>query len=148
MKRDGVGRHVVVAKKSEIDLWLKTAFVEEFLYPPSVSFPKLVIICLYLRIFTVKLYRYGAYCCAGIIIVFNVVFFIMTLTDCTPLAYKWDKSIPGRCLDIIEVYRYVSLPNLFTDIMILVLPLPVIWPLQIGRMQKIGLTFTFLTASV
>lgn len=138
----------MVVTASEMKVGMKITFAEELIYTPSVSFPKLAILCLYLRIFTTKFYRYSTYICAGIILISNVVFFVIALTDCTPLASKWDTSIQGHCIDRVAVYRYVSLPNFLTDLLILGLPLPVIWRLHTGRSQKIGLTITFLTGSM
>ena len=140
------GQHLVTAKPDQITLWLKLDVVEEFIYVPSISFPKLAFLCLYLKVFTAKSFRYTTYATAGIIILSNVTFIIMSGTDCSPFAYKWDKSIPnGHCVDLLAVYRWVSIPNLVTDLITIVLPLPVIWRLHTGRAQKIGLTITFLT---
>lgn len=148
VKYCAAGRHVVVATKGEINTWLKGAFVEELVYYPSVSFPKLAILCLYLRIFTTRFYRYSAHICAWIIISSIVVFIIVSLTACKPLAFKWNKTIQGHCIDQVASYRYVSLPNLITDLIILILPHPVIWHLHTGRIQKVALTITFLTGSM
>lgn len=148
MRHGRAGRHFVVATESEMKVVMKIMAAIELIYTPSVSFPKLAILCLYLRIFTTKFYRYSTYICAGIILISNVVFFVLALTDCTPLASKWDRSIQGHCIYRIALYRYVSLPNLLTDFLMLGLPLPVIWRLHTGRSQKIGLTITFLTGSM
>lgn len=138
----------MVATKSEMEVLMKITAAIELIYTPSVSFPKLAILCLYLRIFTTKFYRYSTYICAGIILISNIVFFVLALTDCIPLASKWDTSLKRQCLDRIALYRYVSLPSLLTDFLIFGLPLPVVWRLHTGRSQKIGLTITFLTGSM
>ena len=71
------------------------------------------------------------------------------LTICTPLDYLWDKSIArGHCINVAAFYRYAPMPNIFTDLAMLLLPLPLIWRLQTSRSTKIGLTFTFLTGSM
>jgi len=50
---------------------------------------------------------------------------------CRPLAYHWDKSIPGgKCGNIMVGYKYFTIPNLLTDIIMLILPLPAIYKLQ------------------
>ncbi|KAL2041445.1 hypothetical protein N7G274_005827 [Stereocaulon virgatum] len=45
-------------------------------------------------------------------------------------------------------YRYISIPNLVTDVVILILPLHVVWHLHAGVAQKIGLTVTFMTGCI
>ncbi|KAL8818167.1 MAG: hypothetical protein Q9191_008000 [Dirinaria sp. TL-2023a] len=50
--------------------------------------------------------------------------------------------------DLIGAYRWASLPNLITDIIMLILSLPLVWKLHIGTSQKVGLSLTFLTGSI
>ena len=134
---------------SELEIWLKLIKAEEFLYLFSATVPKLAILCLYLRIFNTRPYRYAAYSIAVVMMINYVVDIVLALVMCKPIAYSWDKTIPGgRCGDILGAYRWISVPNLATDLAILILPLPVIWTLHTKRSQKIGLTLTFLTGSV
>lgn len=44
--------------------------------------------------------------------------------------------------------RWSTLPNILTDVIMLILPLPSIWNLQLRTPLKIGLTITFLTGSL
>lgn len=39
-------------------------------------------------------------------------------------------------------------PHIVTDLVLLVLPMPTVWSLQMSRARKIGLIITFLTASI
>ena len=140
---------MVTVTANELQIWLKLIVAEEFLYLLSATVPKLAILCLYLRIFTTKPYRYAAYAIAGVMILNYIVDVIIALTMCKPIAYSWDKTIPGGyCGDIMAAYRYISVPNLVTDVAMLVLPLPVIWRLNTKLSQKIGLTLTFMTGSL
>ena len=113
-------------------------------------FPKLAILCLYLRLFTQKIYRYASYLLIGILITTAIVNSISAGVSCTPFAYNWDKTIPGgRCFpDINAWYLWVSFPNIVTDVFMLILPLPVIWKLQMSRKNKLGLTMVFCTGSM
>lgn len=133
----------------ELEIWLKLIFAEEFLYLFSATIPKLAILCLYLRIFATRPYRYATYGIAGVMILNYIVDVIIALIMCKPIAFSWDKAIPGgRCGDIMAAYRWISVPNLVTDVAILILPLPMIWGLHAKLSQKIGLTLTFVTASL
>ncbi|MCJ1438932.1 hypothetical protein MMC27_008322 [Xylographa pallens] len=145
----GMGRHVVAVTTNQLILWLKLEVVEEYLYIISVTLPKLCILALYLRIFTTKSYRWAAYGIAGVLILNLITNIILSSLLCQPYAFNWDKTIlGGSCIDLIAVYRWVSIPNLVTDMAILALPLPIIWRLHTNRRQKIGLTITFLTGSL
>lgn len=71
--------------------------------------------------------------------------FVITF-QCAPVAYAWDKGIEGgTCINQLDFFRYVAVPNILTDVCMLVLPLPEIWNLQLSRLQKVGLTAIFLS---
>ena len=149
MKYAGVGRHVTTLTKGQVTLLLKFVVFEQFTYPVSITLPKLSILWLYLRIFTVRSFRYTTFAVLGVVIVTYITGLIMTLTLCTPFAFTWDKSIPdGHCADNTAAYRYISVPNIATDLAMLMLPLPAIWNLHASKMQKTGLTIIFLAGSV
>ncbi len=149
VKYGGAGRHVVTVTQGELVAWLKLIFAEEFLYLLSALLPKLAILCLYLRIFTQRRYRNATYGIAIVMFLNWLTGCLMGLLICKPVAYSWDKTIPGGyCGDIMAAYRWASLPNLITDVAMLLLPMPVIWNLHTGLSQKIGLTLTFITGSM
>ena len=142
----GAGRHYVTVSAEQFVLWNKLIFAEEFTYIVSTAFPKLAILALYMRVFTTRFYRWTVYVLATIILLTVVVDFVLALVICKPVAYNWDFNIPGGyCADKMGPYRWISIPNIVTDLVMLVLPLPVIWRLQTRRTNKIGLTVTFLT---
>lgn len=60
VKYAGLGRHLISLDRKEISTALKLFVTMQFTYVPSVTFPKLSILALYLRIFTTKAYRYAA----------------------------------------------------------------------------------------
>ena len=140
---------MATVSKQELAMWLKLATAEEFLYTVSITLPKLCILALYLRIFTPRPCRLATYLVGGVIMVQCVACIIAELAYCQPFEYNWDKTIPGGgCGDILALYRWVSVPNLVTDLAILVIPQKIIWDLHTGKTQKIKLVLTFLTGSV
>ncbi|KAF4634933.1 hypothetical protein G7Y89_g3164 [Cudoniella acicularis] len=142
----GDGRHIVAITPEEFNTWLKLFVVAMFDYGPSVTFPKLSILCLYLRIFNTKPYRYSVYAIATILISTCLASWVAVFCLCTPYNYTWDKSIPGgHCIDQNKEFTWISFPNIVTDVAMVLLPLPVIWKLHTSRNQKIGLLISFLT---
>ncbi|KAJ4302827.1 hypothetical protein N0V90_001718 [Kalmusia sp. IMI 367209] len=68
---------------------------------------------------------------------------------CKPFAYNWDKSIPGgKCIDLVAAYRWVSFPNILTDLALMALCFPSIYTVQLPLITKIGLFATFGIGSV
>ena len=55
---------------------------------------------------------------------------------CTPVQAFWDPSVKGTCIPNIPQWYINAAGNIFTDIMVLTLPLPIIGRLNLGRSQK------------
>ena len=69
--------------------------------------------------------------------------------QCSPVPYAWDKSIyGGNCIDVASFYVCASIPNVVTDVAILLLPLPMIFKLHTNQSQKVGLSIVFLLGTM
>lgn len=148
----GAGRRALalyMQDPEKITTWLKLDKSEEYIYMASITFPKLAILALYMRIFTTQRYLIATYFTGGLIIVTFLIGIVMSSLICVPFAYHWNKNIPGgQCGDIMAAYRYISVPNITTDFLTLILPLPAIWKLHVDTGVKIGLFITFAFGSL
>lgn len=110
---------------------------------------KISILLFYIRIFSFRNFRILAYIVGGIVISHGIGVFFAAIFQCSPITYTWDKTIiGGSCFDQEAFYRYVSPPNIVTDVLILVMPLPYVWKLQTQVEQKVALTGVFLLGSL
>lgn len=152
VKYGGVGRHIAFwaeTEPSKILLWAKILTVVEFFYTAAFTFPRLSILAMYMRIFTAKIYRITVYILGLVMIALYISTIFISFFKCRPFAYSWDKSIHGgHCININKAYQWITFPNILTDAVILILPLPVIWRLHVSKNQKLGLTVTFLAGSM
>ena len=63
---------------------------------------------------------------------------------CFPFAYLWDKSIiDGTCSNLPVAYVASSIINLLLDVVVIVLPMPVLWALRIPTSKKIAISAMF-----
>lgn len=86
-----------------------------------------------------------AYLVGSIVLGLGIAVFFETIFQCSPIAYGWDSTIGhGKCIDQTLFYRAISPINVFTGVLILVMPIPLIWRLQVPRGQKVALTAVFL----
>ncbi|MCJ1284086.1 hypothetical protein MMC26_003417 [Xylographa opegraphella] len=149
----GVGRHesvLAVLDPVRITNWAKSLVAVECIYCTAVVFPKLSILGFYLRIFTTKPYRIVAWILSGLMLANLFAAIIVSLTACIPLAARWDPSAyPNAvCINVMNYWRWISFANMFTDVAMLILPLPAVWKLHASRNTKFGLTLVFLTGSL
>lgn len=56
--------------------------------------------------------------------------------SCTPIPSYWDRSIPGTCLDSNLLGWMNAIGNIVTDLIVLILPIPVVWRLNLKRGRK------------
>jgi len=69
---------------------------------------------------------------------------IVVVVPCLPLRKFWDRTIPGKCINI-EAYFTASLvTNIATDLVLLIFPVPIIWHLRLFTAQKIAAYAAFV----
>ena len=147
----GVGRHysTLTVSDDERIIYFKLQIAVQFQYLWAVSLPRLSILGLYLRVFALKTkYLRAVYLTMAIVVLNLIILTMVCLLFCRPFAGYWDTGLPGQCGDIVALYRWISIPKIVVDIVILALPLPVIWQIPNGLSQKIGFTITFFTGSL
>lgn len=105
---------------------------------------KTSIIDFYLTLFSVnRRFRLIAWVWISIVLAFGVGVVLQTFLLCRPFAKTWNPALPGRCGSLVEAVIGTSAVNVAVDIGIILLPMPMIWNLQMARSRKIALTFTF-----
>ena len=64
--------------------------------------------------------------------------------ECNPIHKVWDRRIPGSCFDLgASWYAYAAF-NTICDLIIIIMPMPAIWRLQLKWTQKVSLAAVFL----
>ena len=95
------------------------------------------------------MFRIFAYIVGAIVLGHGLGVLLAAIFQCSPIAHTWDRTIAGgSCFNQEAFYRYVSLPNIMTDVLILVMPLPYVWKLHTRIGQKVALTGVFLLGSL
>ena len=97
----------------------------------------------YIRIFPQKLVRFISWLIIAVSIAWIIMQAFLIPFQCTPPEYFWDKDIEGSCINSTVSYIATSTLNVFTLLVTLVLPIPVVWKLQMSRMKKVGLIIAF-----
>ena len=68
-----------------------------------------------------------------------------TIFECVPVRAEWDKNIRNaRCQSFRELALGSGISNLILDVMFLLLPVIMVWQLQISKIIKVSLTGIFL----
>ncbi|KAI9817082.1 MAG: hypothetical protein M1826_001664 [Phylliscum demangeonii] len=110
---------------------------------------KLSILALYLRIFSSSFgNRWAIRAVLVFVSLWTVYSFLQTLLLCIPIAKAWDLSMRGgRCLVVKWPSILNGAMNAATDLLVLVLPIPMVMRLQMGTRQKTGMLAIVLMGS-
>jgi hypothetical protein len=140
----GAGRRAADQDLETLVRLAKLFKAEEMIYISSVMLPKLVVLSLYIRLFMDPVRRLS-YLTGAFVIASFLAGLLTWGFACQPFAFNWNKTIVGgHCINSHKQYAYFSIPNLVSDVAIILLPLHPLWNLQVPRSTKIGLLFTFL----
>jgi hypothetical protein len=149
VKFAGTGRHQIILDPTKITQHYKGIMINELVQPAAVAFPKVCVVLLFLHVFTNPYERIAAKALIAVILASWLSYTLAACFQCMPFAYNWDKSIPGgRCFNLGAFANSSSVPNIVTDVLILLLPMRTVIQLEISMGKKMGLLLIFLTGSV
>lgn len=95
------------------------------------------------RIFSVPGFRIAAYvvmACSGAWMLQTM---LVPIFLCAPISYQWDPTVDGACGSSVVAFTSVSVMDIITDALVLLLPLRPLARLQIQRAYKIALLVVF-----
>lgn len=117
--------------------FLQSAYVATIFYAPMTLAIKLSLLTLIARIFSPYKKRiYGIYVLGGLLVLYYLVSLILKIRICWPIAAYWQGD-QSKCLDQSAVITADSIISTVTDAIILLLPLPLTWSLQLPTMKKL-----------
>ncbi|THZ06221.1 hypothetical protein D6C95_02499 [Aureobasidium pullulans] len=153
LSQNGYGALVSTLSDKQLARALMWFWWAQVMYKLTIWPTKLSILFLYLRVFgdTPNVTSFGvnfrkfAYGLMAFSAVFCVITLIVNVLTCIPVKHYWDKNSSGHCgVDPFSWWLSQSLLNTISDILILVLPMPLVKNLlQIPARQKLGLCLVF-----
>ncbi|CEL04883.1 hypothetical protein ASPCAL06007 [Aspergillus calidoustus] len=116
----------------------------QFLWVLSLSCTKISILFLYLRIFPVRWLVWSSWVTISVIVAWAIATILAGCLICRPFAFNWDQTIPGgKCGNQVTSFTVTGVINLVTDFIVLVLPMPSLYRLQMATYKKATLIAVF-----
>ncbi len=107
---------------------------------------KLSFLILFYRVFGVNRYfRWAVYSVLGIWTAYAITNTLIIIFQCTPVYKAWDLEVNGYCLDLVKLGVSSGYINIFTDLLILILPIPMVWSLQLSSGVRLAVVAIFAT---
>ncbi|KAF7587763.1 hypothetical protein BBP40_006723 [Aspergillus hancockii] len=143
------GHHIQVLTKHEFTAIWKLLFSHVILYAFCVTCTKTSIIMFYNRIFNL---HYSLYFVMFFILGYFLAVVITINVACHPIPYFWEQytspqTTTGTCIDIPRFFFGNGIAAVLVDIMILAVPVPVIWNLQMPKSQRMAVISILLLGS-
>ncbi|KAF4254492.1 hypothetical protein CNMCM8812_004744 [Aspergillus fumigatus] len=117
------------------------------LYQASLLTTKASILLQYKRVFSTPRMRFACWCLIGFLAAYGSWTFISAWVTCVPVSKFWHEEQHGYCLDKKALWFSNSAIHIFTDILILVFPMPSLKNLQLPRRQRYALMAVFALGS-
>ncbi|KAI3395580.1 hypothetical protein diail_1092 [Diaporthe ilicicola] len=148
----GLGLHIWAAPPGAMRAYFFGLYIVEFAYVLSLFAVKSSILALYWRIFGAdRRIRWPLAILLSISVAWAVAIIVVILLQCQPISAFWDRfdadppdpSEYNCGVNLHESFLGSSIPNILTDISLIIVPIPFIWKLNLLRSQKMAILGIF-----
>ncbi|KAI0903570.1 hypothetical protein F4824DRAFT_493088 [Ustulina deusta] len=148
----GVGRHVWAAPADSIKVWSLGLFIAEITYTITIVLVKYSTLVFYWHVFgRKKSIRLPIWILSGVTSLWGIAVILVSCFQCFPTRAIWERFDPVHPIKEytcpIDVSGFVignAVPNIITDGLVVLLPLPYVLSLQLRFSQKVALAGIFL----
>ncbi|KAK2030771.1 hypothetical protein LX32DRAFT_637841 [Colletotrichum zoysiae] len=138
----GTGRHHKDINKEDIPKALECWWYCYLFYCLSMVISKMSIAYFLMRITTQKVHRWVVYLAMLFTVISGIIFFFVTLFQCHPISFFWNKDQAGGCVnpDIVIGLAYAySASSVISDFAFAILPAFIVVKLQVPKKTKYAL---------
>ncbi|KAK1752222.1 hypothetical protein QBC47DRAFT_68429 [Echria macrotheca] len=141
----GLGKHIYdFDAASEVPNILCAWWWSFMFYLPALSFTKVSICLLYLSIFPLRWQRWACYSVLVIVVVSSLFTQAAIFTYTIPLSATWDPTVVATYTTSQTTWWITTGFVVATDLLIFLLPIPIVLPLNLPRRQKAAVMGIFL----
>lgn len=141
----GLGLHVEQAlTRGNPHQWLLILWIENLVYNTGLSLVKLSVVLFYFRVFrNVRLYKYALWAASFLVVGWCIGINFLAMFECIPVQAYWQLT-PRRCINNNVAFLGATISNVVVDIVILLLPLPMLWRLHLDTKRRLALSGVFI----
>ncbi|KAK1951970.1 hypothetical protein LY78DRAFT_731711 [Colletotrichum sublineola] len=151
---NGTGKHVWAAPPIATKAWAIGLFISELAYTITLTTVKFSTLLFYWRIFNTRTsIRPRIWIMFGIVSSWCIAVLLVSIFQCIPTNAFWDRYDPVNPMspteftcgvDVNKFFNGNSIPNIITDALVVMLPIPYVLSLQMRKPQKFALLGVFL----
>ncbi|KAF7505073.1 hypothetical protein GJ744_001292 [Endocarpon pusillum] len=132
--RNGLGRHRVNLEQPEFDRYSKYNYTGQILMIASLAFSKASVAFLVTNIQPAGLILRACHVFLATVLLWALAFILAISFQCS-LPRPWDFSL-DRCVCQHALHIALGVSNILTDLFLVVIPVPMVWPIQFSRAKR------------
>ncbi|KAI7088873.1 hypothetical protein KC356_g2985 [Hortaea werneckii] len=144
---DGMDKHMFVLTRPQFNRLWQNLFAYVNIYVIAVSFTKLSIVMFYKRVFQIPKIAWGL---VAIVLMYPITVIITICNSCKPLDFFWTQytnpRATGSCIDISTFFFANGIWAACIDVGLLIVPIPLVWKLQMHLRKRLAVVGIFLLA--
>ncbi|KAJ6283258.1 hypothetical protein J3E71DRAFT_214907 [Bipolaris maydis] len=138
----GMGKHFRDVSQRDMGIFLRAFWSSLMVYYLSLGLTKGSMLLQYRRIFPTKAFQIANWITMAVVICYTIWTVFSSIFACIPVRAFWTKE-KATCINQFAMWFTNAGINIMTDFAIILLPIPVIRGLNLGKRQKIGLISIF-----
>ncbi|KAI4221799.1 MAG: hypothetical protein L6R36_006633 [Xanthoria steineri] len=147
--RFGGGRHTWDIPPEWLNGYVTMLAVDGYLYVVAITLAKASLLLFLYRIFHVdRRFRIAAWVVGGMLGIWATVTVFLAIFACRPVKASWNLKLrmdpktkcEPKSWDVENIYGFC---NIITDFALIIMPLPLVWRMQMDRKKKIGVALVF-----
>ncbi|KAI4231901.1 MAG: hypothetical protein LQ352_008377, partial [Teloschistes flavicans] len=149
----GAGRHFWDIPPEYYNGYLTTIAVDGYLYTVAITAAKLSLLLFLYRIFHVdRKFRIAAWITGAVLVLWSLITILLAIFSCRPIKASWDLKVRmdpktvcyPKAYDVENIYGFC---NVITDVVLIVMPIPLVWKMQVNLKKKLGVAMVFATGA-
>ncbi|KAL3425482.1 hypothetical protein PVAG01_02273 [Phlyctema vagabunda] len=142
--KNGLGLHIQEVSPAHITEIFRFLWISIIFYNVSLILTKISLLLSFLRVFPHPRIILASKLSIGFLVGTAGYWLVSTCLLCQPLAFWWDKSIKGgHCINAQPIWISHAILNIVTDLVIIIIPMPVLSTLNLANRAKLWLIFVF-----
>ncbi|CZT47480.1 uncharacterized protein RSE6_08043 [Rhynchosporium secalis] len=134
----GGGYHAWDVSPATLVQFQRIQYAVTILYGPTVWCIKVALLLILVRVFTpFKRIIWAVWGFIFAMLVYYIIATALKIFICTPLSKFWDPNVQGKCANENLLFTIDTVWSILMDVIILVLPIPLVWSLQVPTTKKI-----------
>jgi len=139
----GYGKHGTALTEKTRQLAMECFIISQALYKASINTCKASILLLYLRLFVQRKFRLICWLMIGFVVAFGIATTLGSIFQCQPIQRAWNKHLTGHCLDTTAFWYANAAFSILGDLLILIIPMPLVYRLNLPLNQRLSLLVVF-----